>query len=74
MQIPAANRTAQLFDSIDAARNWLDPQGEAPVEPAPARRLAWQMSTIEDRDRLLDYARELDEQATLLEGSIARSA
>ncbi|WP_422034646.1 hypothetical protein [Reyranella sp.] len=96
MQMPAADRTAQLFESIDAARNWLGPQGEAPVEPAPAlsrlvarplltasgareragkaRRLAWEMSTIEDRDRLLDYARELDEQAALLEGSIARSA
>lgn len=96
MQMPAADRSAQMFDSLDAARNWLDPQGEAPVEPAPARsplvgrplltsagvreragkarRLAWEMSTIEDRDRLLDYARELDEQAALLEGRIARSA
>ena len=96
MQMPAADRSAQLFDSLDAARNWLDPQGEAAVEPAPvrsplvgrplltsagvreragkARRLAWEMPTIEDRDRLLDYARELDEQAALLEGSIARSA
>ena len=96
MQMPAADRSAQLFDSLDAARNWLDPQGEAAVEPAPvrsplvgrplltsagvreragkARRLAWEMPTIEDRDRLLDYARELDEQAALLERSIARSA
>lgn len=39
-----------------------------------ARRLAGEMSTIEDRDRLLDYAGELDERAALLEESIARSA
>lgn len=96
MEMPAADRTAQLFDSMDAARNWLGSQFEAPAEPAPAlsrlvapplltasgareraakaRRLAWEMSTIEDRDRLLDYAGELDERAALLEGSIARSA
>ncbi|HQS17151.1 hypothetical protein [Reyranella sp.] len=64
MQIPAANRTAQLFDSIDAARNWL------------GRRVGWpaKMPTIEDRDRMLDYAQEFDEQAARLEASIARSA
>jgi len=100
MQLPAADRVAQLFDSIDAARNWLGPQDAAPVEapvdrppagsplaarPAltaasareraeKARRLAWELSKIEDRDRLLDYARELDEQARMLEGAVARSA
>ncbi len=33
-----------------------------------------QEPTVEDRDRMLDYARELDEQAALIEASIARSA
>lgn len=93
MDLPAADRAAQLFDSLDAAQNWLGPQEEAPVEPPAARsplvgralltaadareraqkarRLAWEMASIIDRDRLLDYARELDEQALRLEGGVA---
>lgn len=93
MDLPAADRAAQLFDSLDAAQNWLGPQEEAPVEPPAARsplvgrplltaadarerahkarRLAWEMASIIDRDRLLDYARELDERAALLDGAVA---
>lgn len=39
-----------------------------------ARRLALGLLSSADRERLLDYARELDEQAARLDGAVARSA
>ena len=112
MRIPAADRPARLFTTLDAARTWLGPQdaaltdgprssasiilatvpdppngparsGDAMSPNAPptitadvarrqagkARRLAFDMLSLADRDRLLGYAREMEERAAALEAA-----